>query len=338
MNRFRALHVAMPLTLAILVAHDSAAASPAALDTTRLSVAIHGLAARVRPAMLGVGVRVLGSDDGWFWNGDRPMPMQSVFKAPLAAAVLDAADHGTIALDSTIELARTDLSPMYSPVRDSFPARRAWTLDELLVRAVETSDNTAADVLLAKIGGPAALATWLRARGIDGISVDRFEREQQPEILGLGRFQLAWTDPDSLDRARHAVPAALQREARDAYLYGRQDTMTPRGAIAFLDALAAGRLISAGSTARLLELMTAVVTGPNRLHAGLPRDARLAHKTGTGPLVLGVSTATNDIGIATLADGRRVAIVALLSASSAGEAARDATLASVARAVVAALR
>ena len=80
------------------------------------------------------------------------------------------------------------------------------------------------------------------------------------------------------------------------------------------------------------------MTGPNRLHAGIPRGAILAHKTGTGPTVLGVSTATNDIGVVTLAGGRRVAIAALLAGSRASEAGRDSTLAAVARAVVTAMR
>ncbi len=324
--------------LALTTAPARADVLAASLDTTRLATEIDRIAAAARPAVLGVGVEMLGRHESWFRAGDHPLPMQSVFKAPLAAAILDAADHGTLALDSTIVLRVEDLSPFFSPVRDSFPARTRWTLAELLVRAVETSDNTAADVLLARIGGPAALTAWLRAHGIAGISVDRYERDQQPAILGLGRYRVAWANPDSFDRARHAVPAALQRKARDAYLHGSEDTMTPRGAVAFLAALAEGRLLSADATARLLGWMNAVVTGPNRLHAGLPHGAELAHKTGTGPQVLGVWTATNDIGIVTLADGRRLVIAALLAASPADEARREAILASVARAVVASVK
>ena len=314
------------------------AATPDSLDTARLSAEIERVASGARPGVLGVGVEVLATGQRWFRNGDRPLPMQSVFKAPLVAAVLDAVDHGRLRLDSTVVLTVRDLSPMYSPVRDAFPARKAWTLEELATRAVETSDNTAADVLLRRIGGPAALTAWLRAHGVQGISVDRYERDLQPAILGLGRFRLAWVNPDSLDRARHAVPEALQRKSMTAYLSGRRDTMSPRGAIEFLSALSAGRLVSAASTRRLLGWMTETVTGPNRLHAGLPNGATLAHKTGTGPTVLGVSTATNDIGILTLAGGRRVAIAALLAGSRASEAARDSTLAAVARAVMTSMR
>jgi len=315
------------------------AAEPApSLDRARLAAAIERVATEAQPGILGVGVQVLGASESWYLDADRPLPMQSVFKAPLAACVLDAVDRGTLKLDSTLVLTSSDLSVQYSPVADAFPARAQWTIQELLERAVETSDNTAADVLMRLIGGPSALTAWLNDKGIAGIRVDRYERDLQPAIWGLGSFHPSWAKQDGFDRAKQTIPLAKRREAMEIYLRGGKDSMTPRGGIAFLDALAAGHLVSPASTARLLDLMTKAMTGPNRLRAGLPAGATLAHKTGTGPTVLGLATATNDIGIVTLADGRRVAIVALLSASPQGEAARDSTLANVAREVAASVR
>ena len=333
-----ALVILAALSFAVAPDPSRADAPPARLDQDRLAARILHIAAAARPGVLGVGVQVLGTGERWFLEGDRPLPMQSVFKAPLAAAVLDAVDRGVLRLDSTIVLQAGDLSGQYSAVASAFPTRTRWTIDELLKRAVESSDNTAADVLMRLIGGPRALTAWLRRRRIEGIEVDRYEREQQPQILGLGPFRPAWASQDSLDRAKRTVPEAVRRRAMESYLRGRQDTITPRGAIAFLAALSDGRLLSSASTARLLRWMTGATTGPRRLHAGLPGDAILAHKTGTGPTILGVSTATNDIGIVTLAGGRRVAIAALLSAARANEAARERTLAAVAHAVAASLR
>ncbi len=336
--RIAAVLALTALSLGVISRAGGAAQVHSALDRARLAAAIGRVAGDARPGVLGVGVAVLGTGERWYRNGDRRLPMQSVFKAPLGAAVLDAVDRGVLRLDSTVVLHREDLSVPYSPVADSFPTRSAWTLEELLTRAVETSDNTAADVIMRTIGGPAALTAWMRAHGIEGISVDRYERDQQPAILAIGPFRPAWARQDSLDRAKLAVPEEARRRAMRAYLAGARDAMTPRGAIAFLTALTTGHLVSQASTQRLLRMMEEATTGPHRLRAGLPTRARLAHKTGTGPTVLGVSTAVNDIGIATLADGRTVAIAALLSASTADEATRDATLAAVARAVVASLR
>jgi beta-lactamase class A len=51
-----------------------------------------------------------------------------------------------------------------------------------------------------------------------------------------------------------------------------------------------------------------------------------------------VNTACNDIGLATLEDGRTFVIAVLLSGWTADDAARDAVLAAVTRAVVEALK
>jgi beta-lactamase class A len=331
------------LLLFLLAACVPAREVPAAtraprLDTSRLAADVQRVAARARPGRLGVGVVVLGSDQQWFLDGDTALPMQSVFKAPLVAAALDRADRGSWALDSVLVLRRTDLSVPYSAVNDTFPQRTQWTWSELLELAAGASDNTAADLALARLGGPAALTDWLRAKGIRGIRVDRYEHDQQMEITGLGPFRTEWSNPDSLAAAREGVPPDVQRRARDAYLRGKLDTMTPRGAIAFLLALAEGRLGSPRSTAHLLAIMTASQTGPQRLRAALPEGATLAHKTGTGPTLLGVCTAVNDIGIVTLPDGTRVAIAVLYSGSTAPAADREAVLADVGRAVLGAMR
>jgi beta-lactamase class A len=334
------LHVVAALLLAAFVTASPAATAPPArsLDTVRLAAAVDSIAARAMPGVLGVGVELLGSRTAWFRNADIALPMQSVFKAPLVAAALARVDGGAWPLDSTLRIRRQDLSVPYSAVNDSFPRRTSYTWSVLFELAAGWSDNTAADLVLARLGGPAALTAWLRAHGIEGVRVDRYEHEQQMQIVGLGAFRPAYASAESLAAARAMVPPAAQRRARDAYLGGRLDTLTPRGALAFLRALADGRLVSPASTERLLAIMTASTTGPGRLRAALPAGATLAHKTGTGPTVQGVCTAVNDIGIVTLADGTRVAIAVLYSGATVPDSTREAVLADVGRAVLGAIR
>ena len=57
---------------------------------------------------------------------------------------------------------------------------------------------------------------------------------------------------------------------------------------------------------RLLEMMGRTVPGENRIKAGLPEGAILRHRPGTSGVDQGLSTAHNDVGIFTLADGRSV--------------------------------
>lgn len=65
----------------------------------------------------------------------------------------------------------------------------------------------------------------------------------------------------------------------------------------------------------------------------LPKDATVAHKTGTSGTRDGLTAATNDIGIVTLPDGRHLAIAVFVSDSTADETTREETIAKIARAV-----
>jgi beta-lactamase class A len=326
-----------------LLAANSVAAGPLTLGAPRLDRAllatrVSAIAQGARPARLGVAVLVPASGERWSLAGSESFPMQSVFKAPLGAMVLDAVDHGRLRLDSTVVIRESDLSVRYSAIDDSFPARTRYTVDDLIALAVGTSDNTAADLLMRLVGGPHALSAWLQTRGLGAIHVDRFEHDQQPAIVGLGPFRSEWVSDEAFHEARARVPEPAQREAMKRYLSGKQDVLTPEGAVAFLEALRVGRLLSRASNARLLRIMSESMTGAGRLRAGLPEGATLAHKTGTGPTILGVNTTSNDIGIVTLADGRTFAIATLLSGSTAPDTTRDAVLAAVAQAVVEAVK
>src|SRR5580700_6566529 len=77
-------------------------------------------------------------------------PMQSVFKLPLAIAVLHQVEQGALTLDQPIRFLREDRIPhAYSPLQDKYPdAAVDVPLRELLQMTVSLSDNVAADILL----------------------------------------------------------------------------------------------------------------------------------------------------------------------------------------------
>src|SRR5438309_619141 len=70
-----------------------------------------------------------------------------------------------------------------------------YTVDELLFAAVSNSDNTAADMLMRRIGGPGVVTAWLVAQRVFEVRVDRYERELQPEMFGMASFRPAWKGP-----------------------------------------------------------------------------------------------------------------------------------------------
>lgn len=304
------------------------------LDTERLDREIGPIARRARPAAFDAGVLNIDGGETWALSATRAFPMQSVFKAPLGAAVLAQVDAGALSLDEVITLEEKDLSPPYSPVADAWPRKRSYTVRELLALAVGASDNTAADVLMKRIGGPGMVQAWINDQHIRDLRIDRYERELQTDIYGMAAFRPEWRGERAFTAALAAVPPADRRAAMAAYLTDGRDTATVSAALDFLRKLATGQLLSPASTELLLRIMTESPTGPNRLKAGLPPGATLAHKTGTGRTDLGVNPATNDIGVITLKDGRRYAVAVFLAGSPAGDAEREAIIADVARAVV----
>lgn len=310
------------------------AARTPALDMDRLNREIGDIARSVRPGVLGVGLMNLDSEEAFTFNGDRAFPMQSVFKAPLAAAVLAEIDAGRLSHQTPFRLEEMDLSP-WSAIARAWPVRRDYTARELLNAAVVDSDNTAADVLMARIGGPGAVTAWLNDQHVEAVGIDRYERELQPEILGLPPFRPEWRNEAAFAAAWRAVPAAEQLRAVRAYLADRRDTATPRGMLDFLSGLDSGAMVSPASRQLLLQMMAGATTGAGRLKAGLPRGALLAHKSGVGPRVQGVLSAINDVGIAILPDGRRYAMAVFLMGSTLVEdASGDAPIAAVARALI----
>jgi len=312
---------------------DTGAKTPE-IDAAILDEEIAAIAEKAQPGVLEVAVQNLDGGEMWAWNGQKAFPLQSVFKAALGAAVLAEVDAGKLSLDETLVLDELDISPAYSPVADAWPQVSSYTVRDLLVRAVGESDNTAADVLMKRIGGPGVVTAWLRGKGIKEFRIDRYERELQPDAQGLGSFRIAWKGWPAWKAARDALPEATRRYAQQKYLSDPRDTATAAGALNFLRQLAMGDLLEPASTRLLLQIMTDSTTGKDRLRAGLPEGARIAHKTGTAATDLGMTPATNDIGIVTLKDGRRYAVVVFLAASPQDEAARAKTLADVMRSII----
>jgi beta-lactamase class A len=278
-------------------------------DMDAMNRQVAAIAARAAPARLTVAFMDLENGEVWSRFGDTAMPMQSVFELVLGAAVLAEVDAGRLSLDETVVIGEEDLSPQPSGVATGWPAVRSYTVGELLARAVRGSDNTAADVLMKRIGGPGAVTSWLANRRIAAIRVDRYERQIQMEIAGLGSFRPAWKDAAPVA----AVPEPARRAALTAFLSDPQDTATAHAVIGFLNRLDAGELLSPGSRRLLLQMMEETPAGSGRIAAALPEGARLAHKTGTARPDLGLSPVINDVGIATLPDGRRYAIAILMS-------------------------
>jgi beta-lactamase class A len=260
-----------------------------------------------------LGVAVLDTGSGVLCGHrlDERFPMCSTFKTLAAARVLARVDAGDEHLDRRVVVARADLlawAPVTSrhvggmsaarpPEGGSHRGRQAEggliSVGELCEAAITVSDNTAANLLLSAVGGPAALTAWLRRLGDTVTRLDRTEPTLNERIPG---------DP--------------------------RDTSTPRAMAHTLRTLMLGDALSTAGRTRLVAWMSASTTGAKRLRAGVPSDWRVADKTGTGGL-----GSTNDVGVLWPPHGAPRVVVAYLTECRARGDAREAALASVARGV-----
>jgi len=232
-----------------------------------------------------------------FHGADR-FPMQSVYKFPIAMAVLHDVDRGLLRLDQTVKVAKAEMVPpaLHSPIRDRHPAGANLTLRELLRYAVSESDGTASDVLLRLAGGGERVTQYLHDLGIRGIMIATTEMEMSRDTAVQYRN---WAQPGEM--------------------------------VALLRAFHEGRGLEPASRMLLHDLMVHTSTGPNRLKALLPPGTIVAHKTGTSGTNGGLTPATNDVGIITLPDGRHAAVAVFVSDSPAGVAVRERVIARIAR-------
>ena len=226
-------------------------------------------------------------------------PMQSVFKLPVAMAALHAVEEGKLTLDQPVRFLPEDriLPHVYSPLQDKYPQGGVEVpLHELLRLSVTLSDNVAADIVLRVLGGPKVVDAYVASLGVAG-----FHLEDGEDVL-------------------HREVAAQYR-----------NWFEPAGAVELLRRVADRPPFSAEHTELLLGWMT-VGTNTKRLGAELPVGTRVAHKSGTSDVDDGLAHATNDIGLITLPDGRRLAVAVFVTDSTADQAVREGVIARIGKA------
>jgi beta-lactamase class A len=218
--------------------------------------------------------------------------MCSTFKLPLVARVYQRVGEGAESLERVIPFGAGDVLE-HAPVTSRHADGKGMTVAALVDAVLEASDNTAANLLLASVGGPQGLTGWLRTLGDTVTRLDRTEPALNTPLAG-----------------------------RD------DDTTTPAAMVADLRRILLGGALPDALRKRLLDGLEAGAIGAARLKAGLPKGWRIAHKTGSGD-----DGATNDIGILFPPGRPPILVAAYYIGSKAPREAREAVLAEVARLV-----
>jgi beta-lactamase class A len=245
---------------------------------------------------LGIAAFDSGSGKRRSHRGDVRFPLCSTFKFVAAAAVLALVDQGKERLDRQVPFGAADMLD-YAPVAQEHLARGSMSVAELCAGAVQLSDNTAGNLQLQIIGGPAALTAWCRSMG-DAVT--------------------------RLDRTEPALNEVADGDPRD--------TTSPLAMVGLMERLFLSDALKPGSREQLEAWMSGTKTGAGRLPSAIPSGARIGHKTGTGS-----RGETNDVAIVWPQGGKPVLIGAYYRGSKAAMAEREAVLAEAGRIVFASL-
>jgi beta-lactamase class A len=216
--------------------------------------------------------------------------MCSTFKWLAAAAVLARVDSGNERLDRRVVFGK-DVLLDYAPVSSKHVGAPGMSVADLCAAAVTLSDNTAANLLLASMGGPTAITAFARSLGDQTTRLDRIEPE-----LNVG-------SPGDV-----------------------RDTTTPDAMLADLQRVLLGDRLSAGSRGLLLQWLRGCTTGLDALRAGLPANWTAGDKTGSGS-----QGETNDVAIIWPPQRKPLLVTAYYAGSHAAPAERKAVLAAVGR-------
>ncbi len=242
-----------------------------------------------------LGVAVLDTRDGsrLAHRADERFPFCSTAKILLAGLILARVDRGEETLSRRVTFSDADLVE-YSPVTAPWAPSGGARLGDLLAAAVVHSDNTAANLMFAALGGPERTTAAIRALGD---TVTRF------------------------DRIETALNSAIPGDDRD--------TTTPAAMIADLERLVVGDALKPASRDRLIGLMVSCSTGTRRLRAAAPDGWLCGDKTGSG-----ANGTANDVAFFRPPGRPSVLIAAFLTGTTIAPAERDAALAAVGRVVV----
>ena len=222
-------------------------------------------------ARLGVYALDTGTDLALEYRSDERFAYASTIKVFASAVLLDQTSDDE--LDTLVTYDESDLLD-YAPITEQH-VDTGMTLRELADAAIRYSDNTAANLIFDRIGGPAGLGAALKAMGDDATQVEREEPELNEATPG---------DP--------------------------RDTSTPKALATTLEALVLGDVLEPDDRGTLTAWLVGNTTGDNLIRAGVPEAWKVGDKTGSA----GYGT-RNDIAVIWPTEGDPIVLAVLSSRS-----------------------
>jgi beta-lactamase class A len=231
------------------------------------------------PGKAGVWVKHLTTGEEASVRGDEAFNSASVIKIPVMTLAFQMADKGALSLADRVTINASDFRGGSGIFRYNDPGLQP-TIRDVLLQMIITSDNTATDLAIGKVGGVERVNAWLRDHGY------------------ADALTLNMTTGDLFAKYRALPQGTSSNEKTNgdrAYWLG---TMTPRATGRLIESIqrcsdgtaTAPAIAAQKSCADMIRMMRAQQSGARRLPHFL--SVAVAHKTGDFPPVL-----ANDVGV-----------------------------------------
>ncbi|UXN02362.1 class A beta-lactamase [Bartonella sp. HY406] len=197
-------------------------------------------------AQIGVAIFDTQTNQTVSYKGNELFPLNSTHKTLICAALLKGFDNKQIDITEKVEFSKTDIIE-YSPITKNQTKSKSMNWLDLCSAAVSYSDNTAANLIHKKVGGPQAMNHFFKQLKDHTTRLDRFEPELNSAINGDLR-----------------------------------DTTSPNAIAYTLKELLFSNFLSPSSRKQLIQWMIDDKVADALLRSKLPNDWKIADKTGAG--------------------------------------------------------
>lgn len=253
----------------------------------RLKLAIERITRSVN-ATWGIYIKCIETGEEVALNATQQMDTMSTIKIPLMVEAFRQMEAGKFALTGRVKLRDEDKRPGTGVIR-SLDAGAEFSIKDLITLMIIVSDNTATDLMFAKVGG------------VD--SVNRLMSE-----YGLTQTRATGPSSEWFAALRAAKsPADFHREAKHPY-----GLSSPRDMGLLLEKIKTGKAVSKSASDQMLQIMRGQLYTTR-----LPKYVstfRIPHKTGDFLPYIG-----NDVGV--FESARRNVTVSVFTANHFGEGA-----------------
>ena len=252
---------------------------------------------------------------------DQPMDSMSVIKLGILVKAFQMAEQNGLDLDARTTLKPTDLRGGSGVLQYHAPGLNL-TVRDLLWEMVITSDNTATEAMLARVGGVEALNRWYAKSGFEAMqmrgTVAAYFAKQvrlispRAQALSDQEINAALVEQRGNELSPAGKALATEQAAPETFLnicsrFEEAQTwfgsITARAVGRLLEQMQTGELVSKAHSAQMMDMLQNQQAGARRIPMYLDTQYVIAHKTGDFPPCV-----ANDVGVVYLKSGATVMV------------------------------